>query len=101
VLRLYNLGLNLRYFIRDNVSSNDVAIRCILGLIRPNIKESDTRRVRCLRHIINLVTKAFLFGNDEESLKAEGMTKKEIQHLLAVRKEWLEHRPYGKFRNTV
>jgi hypothetical protein len=101
VLRLYDLGLNLGYFIRDNVSSNDVAIRCILGSIRPNIKEPDTRRVRCLGHIINLVAKAFLFGNDEESLKAEGMTKKEIQHLLAVRKEWLEHRPYGKFRNTV
>jgi hypothetical protein len=87
VLRLYNLGPNLRYFIRDNMSSNDVVIRCILGSIRPNIKEPDTRRVRCLKHIINLVTKAFLFGNDEESLKAEEMTKKEIQHLLAVRKK--------------
>jgi hypothetical protein len=39
-------------------------------------------------HIINLVAKAFLFGNDEESFKAdEGMTKSRIQQLLAVRKE--------------
>ena len=70
-------------------------------MIRPDIKELSSRRVRCLRYIINLVVKAFLFGNDEESFETEEMTKKEIQYLLAVRKEWLNSRLYRKFHNTV
>jgi hypothetical protein len=85
----------------DNAALNDVAVRHILREIRPDIKEPDGRRVRCLGHIINLVAKAFLFGNDEESLEVGNIKRKEIQQLLAVRKEWLESEPYGKFRNTV
>lgn len=101
VLQSYNLTSNLGFFIGDNVASNDVAVRCILHSIRPDIKDPESRRVRCLGHIINLVAKAFLFGNDEESLEAEGMTKTQIQQLLNVRKEWLTSGPYGKFHNTV
>jgi hypothetical protein len=102
VLLLYGFGPNLGFFIGDNAASNDVAIRCILQKIRPDIKEPDNRRVRYVGNIINLVTKAFLFGNDEDSFEAdEGMTKPQIQQLLAVRKEWLNSGPYRKFRNTV
>ena len=101
VLQLFDLTTNLGYFIGDNDPSNDVAIRCILRSIRPDIKDPDSRRVRCLGHVINLVAKAFLFGNDDESFETEGMTKKEIQNLLNIRKEWLKSGPYGKFHNTV
>jgi hypothetical protein len=72
VLEFFELGPHLSYFIADNDPSNDVAIRCILRL--------DSQRVRCLGHVINLGAKAFLFGNDEESLEAENM-KKEIQQV--------------------
>jgi hypothetical protein len=47
--------------------------------MRPDIKEPDNRRIRYIKHIINLVAKAFLFGNNEDSFKAdEDMTKPQI-----------------------
>jgi hypothetical protein len=101
VLKLFELVPRLGYFIADNDPSNDVAIRHILRELRPDIKEPDSRRVRCLGHIINLVAKAFLFGNDAESLETGNMKKKDIQQLIAIRKDWLESGPYGKFRSTV
>jgi hypothetical protein len=37
----------LGFFIGDNASANDTAIRAILDQLRPDIKEPDSRRVRC------------------------------------------------------
>jgi hypothetical protein len=57
---------------------NDIAIRCILRKIRLDIKDLDIRRVRYVKHIINLIIKAFLFGKDKDSLEAEDIIKLKI-----------------------
>ena len=78
VLQLFNLIVNLRYFISDNIAFNNVVVYYILRSIRSDIKELSSRHIKYLRYIINLVVKAFLFNNNEESFKTEEMTKKEI-----------------------
>jgi hypothetical protein len=75
----------LGFFIGDNTSVNDTAIRVILGQLRPDIKEPDSRRVRCLGHIINLAAKAFLFGKDADAFEEESRTKKVLIKLELVR----------------
>jgi hypothetical protein len=61
--------LKLGYFIADNDARNDTYIRAILRKHRSNIKDFDSRRVRCLKHIINLAAKAFLFGKNVDVFK--------------------------------
>jgi hypothetical protein len=67
VLQEYKITANLGVFVADNAESNDVAVRHILATLRPDIKDPDSRRSRCLGHIINLAAKAFLFGKDVEA----------------------------------
>jgi hypothetical protein len=91
----------LGFFIGDNASTNDTAIRAILVHLRPDIKDPDSRRVRCLGHIINLAAKAFLFGKDADAFEEESQTKKSLSKLEAVRELWRKKGPIGKFHNTV
>jgi hypothetical protein len=105
VLKIYNLAPYLGYFIADNASNNDTAIHGILQALRPDIKDPNSRRVRCIAHIINLVVKAFLFGDDVDSFEtdfeAENLLKAQIDELLIIRKDWYTNGPYSKLRNTV
>jgi hypothetical protein len=71
VLKMYNLALYLGYFIADNAGNNDTAIRGILQTFRPDIKEPDSRRVRYIAYIINLIVKAFLFNNNIDGFKLD------------------------------
>jgi hypothetical protein len=101
LLQKFDLGPKLGFFIGDNIGTNNTAVRCILKELRPDIEDPDSRRVRCIGHIINLVARAFLFGKDAESLEAEDLSKAQISKLLAVRKDWLNNGPYGKLYKTV
>lgn len=60
---------NLEYFITNNASTCDMAIKIVLQRLRPNITHPRYRRVRCLDHIINLVAKAFLFDSRKGSFE--------------------------------
>jgi hypothetical protein len=101
LLQMYELGPKLGYFVGDNIGSNDTGIRCILQVLRPDIQDLDSRRVRCIGHIINLAARAFLFGQDVDSLEEENLTKEQVSQLLAVRKDWLTNGPYGKLHKTI
>jgi hypothetical protein len=46
-----------------------VVIKAVLSTLRPDIKDYNSRRGRCIGYIINLVVKAFLFGQDTEAFK--------------------------------
>jgi len=61
----------LGFFMGDNAAENGTAIRAIVAHLCPNEKDPDSRRVRCLGHIINLAAKAFLFGQDADSFEEE------------------------------
>lgn len=82
VVKSFQLGPNLGFFIADNAGPNDTAIRAILQDLDADIKDPDDRQVGCLGHIINLVAKAFLFGDDVESLEIhKDRSKAEIKEL--------------------
>ena len=67
VLQEYKITANLGVFIADNAESNDITVRYILVTLRPDIKDPNSRRSRCLGYIINLAANTFLFGNDVEA----------------------------------
>jgi hypothetical protein len=77
----------LGYFIANNDGRNDTCIRAILRKHRPNIKDLNSRRVRCLGHIINLAAKAFLFGKNTDAFKDSINTAYKNGHLKALREE--------------
>jgi hypothetical protein len=70
VLKDYEIGNRFGYFILDNASSNDNAVRTILQEFNIS-SEYKERRLRCLGHIINLVAQAFLFGQDVTAFETD------------------------------
>ena len=91
----------LGFFIGDNAPENGTAIRAIIAHLCPNEKDPNSRRIRCLGHIINLAAKAFLFGHDADAFEEESQTKKERTRFEEVRELWRRKGPVGKFHNTV
>ena len=83
----------------DNISSNDTCVREILK-IQPSLNP-EKRRLCCFGHIINLITKAFLFGKDPDTFKAEANS---FIHFWQEEKEleaWRKLGPIGKLHNVV
>jgi hypothetical protein len=79
--------LKLDYFIANNDSRNDTYIRAILRKLRFNIKDSNSRRIRCLGYIINLAAKAFLFGKNADAFKNIIDTARKNDYLEALREK--------------
>ena len=50
---------------------NDIAIRVTLAYLCPDLKDPDSKYVKYLRYIINLIVKAFLFGKDADIFEEE------------------------------
>jgi ribosome biogenesis protein Nip4 len=80
--------LKLGYFIANNDARNDIYIRVILRKHRPNIKDFNGRRVYCLRYIINLAAKAFLFGKNADAFKDIINSVYKNGYLEALREKW-------------
>jgi hypothetical protein len=100
---LLEMGIKdqLDFFIGDNTTINNTIIRAILTYLRPNIKDPNSRRIRCFNYIINLTAKAFLFSKDADAFKEESYTKKKLSKLKAVRELWRKKGPLRKFYNIV
>jgi hypothetical protein len=85
----------LGYFVCDNASSNDTAIRDILksyGIVG----EQNRRRLRCLGHIINLAAQAFLFGKDSEAFESGDLDNLETAYQI-----WQQSGPVGQIHYLV
>lgn len=62
-IRKFKVSDRISYFVADNASNNDATLHEIAREI--NIKPVQ-QRVRYNAHIINLVAKAILYGNDSD-----------------------------------
>lgn len=74
VLEDYGIyGDQVRYFMLDNIKSNDTAVDYILRKLCPSLtpRQRRRRRLRCLGHVINLYCKALLFGKDVDKFVEE------------------------------
>jgi hypothetical protein len=106
VLQEYGVAANLGVFVADNAESNDTAIRHILAAIRPDIKDADSRRARCLGHIINLAAKAFLFGKDVEAFEqvvdsVDDTTSMDSDAMKKAQLTWRSKGAIGRFHNVA
>ena len=83
----------------DNISLNNTCVREILK-IQPSLN-LEKYRLHCFSHIINLTTKAFLFGKDPDTFEAEANS---FIHFWQEEKELETQRklgPIGKLHNIV
>jgi hypothetical protein len=69
VLVDFELGNYVSYFVSNNNSTNNVAIKAIYRNLK--LKNAKRRKLRYLNYIINLLIKAFLFKTEEGSLDFE------------------------------
>ena len=97
VIEDYDLASRVGFFIADNVSVNDKAIRLVLE--RFQLGDFGTRRVRCMGHIVNLAAKAFIFGQDLVAFEDELVTIEARQDLEAQRRFWRKKGAVGKLHN--
>ena len=89
------------YITTDNATNNDTAIAQLERNFRNvgiefNAQES---RVRCFGHIINVVVKGFLWGEDWEAFEGEVNTECEVEEASRALKAWRKRGPLGKLHN--
>ena len=100
VIDEYGLKEKLSYFMTDKASSNDTYIAEIIDLIRPDLNLGE-RRLRCIGYIINLVAKAFIFGNKSETFEADIAIAKNTNDLEATMRLWRKQSVIGKLHNLI
>ncbi len=100
VLEEYSLKGNLGFFIPDNASSNDTCVTEIIETLRPDLDAHDGH-LRCMGYIINLIAKAFLFGNKSETFEAEVAVAEGISDLEGAMKLWRKQGAIGKLHNLI
>ncbi|KAG6979285.1 Zinc finger BED domain-containing protein RICESLEEPER 3 [Fusarium oxysporum f. sp. conglutinans] len=75
--------------ISDNMAANDTCLYHMYQQLDPSMRPVDikTRRMRCYRHTLNLVARAFLFGKDADSFELEsdinsmrGLIEQDLDH---------------------
>jgi hypothetical protein len=69
VIQYFGISGQIAYFIADNASNNDAALK-VLSTYLPSIQLDPVKqRLRCAGHIYNLVSKAILYGVDSDCLE--------------------------------
>jgi hypothetical protein len=92
ILERLKISLSVGYFTTDNASNNDSSLKALV----PYFEDVDipfnpiSSRIRCFGHIINLVVKAFLWGNDEELFEISMESNDGSENDLALAEGHLE-----------
>ena len=83
--------------------NNDTTIEAVLKHFFPgwSVKKRTSRRLRCLRHIINLAAKAFLYSKEADAFEKDIESFKEKSDLLKELTLWRKRGPIGKLYNIV
>ncbi|KAL7755481.1 hypothetical protein ACKLNR_014579 [Fusarium oxysporum f. sp. zingiberi] len=103
IVREWKIEDRVGTVISDNASSNDSCLVNFYGDLDAEMSLADVRarRMRCYGHILNLVARAFLYGEDFESFEAES----QVFDLLGRREDdlrhWRKKGPVGKLHNVV
>ncbi|KAK5997074.1 FAD-linked oxidoreductase ZEB1 [Cladobotryum mycophilum] len=69
----WGISTRLRTIVSDNASNNDTCLQHLFNILDPtmtSVKISE-RRMRCYGHILNLVARAYLYGENSESFEQE------------------------------
>lgn len=89
--------------VSDNARTNDTCLQHLYQAIDPNLRPVDirARRMRCYGHILNLVARAFLFGEDFEVFETESQVYNMLNHQEDDLRHWRKKGPVGKLHNVV
>jgi hypothetical protein len=101
----FDIEPKLGVFIADNASNCDTACESLVKRLRPN-EDENSRRSRCLGHIINLAAQAFIYGKKNETFiveaeQVEQLTIRDEQALIREQSLWRTRGSFGKFHNVV
>jgi len=97
IVEQFDLTGQLGYFQADNMDSNDTCISAVLAHYNPTLTARQItslkaiKRVRCTGHILNLVAKAFLEGDNKRfinSLDRESQARLSAEEERELLKEW-------------
>jgi hypothetical protein len=97
----YGVMHSIGKFNVDNASNNDTALVEISRRIQEKGYPSFdpvTDRLRCFGHVLNLVVKAFLWGNNVTAFELEA---NDINDELAAMIAWRQKGPLGKLHNIL
>lgn len=110
VVERFGFQSKLGFFQADNADNNDTCITALIQHFNPHFVNHEVdslksqQRVRCVGHILNLIARAFLDGENKETIKrlAEGSQEQlsavEERELLTA---WRETGPVGKLHYLV
>ncbi|CAI0649850.1 unnamed protein product [Colletotrichum noveboracense] len=104
IIRDWGITKQVKTLISNNASSNNTYIASLIPRLDPSAKKKQdiqARRIRCFGHILNLVSKAFLFGKDSESFERRSDTYVLLQQDEADLKHWRKAGPIGKLHDIV
>lgn len=114
VAKQYEIERLIGSFTLDNASNNDTAVRAISRLARRIgvVFDASVHRIRCFGHIINLVVKAFLYGESlinlelelERILSEDGFDNEQYMTVEEAHEsfiKWKEQGPLGRLRNLL
>ena len=106
ILKKYGIIHNLGVWVADNANSNNTIIAVIIKEIDSSIKDIAPYRSHYLEYIINLATKAFLFGKDSKAFEAiaelvNDLTLMDSLIMREAQAAWHKKGLIGKLYNVV
>ncbi|KAL2138247.1 hypothetical protein VTI28DRAFT_7190 [Corynascus sepedonium] len=96
VIQEWEIGQKIGYFVTDNADSNDTCIISLMGSLFPTLSAQERfqlklkKRLRCIGHIINVVAKAFIEGDEKQLLKSLAVEQTQIYCSLEEEAELLK-----------
>jgi len=105
-IQKYGIENQVDKFNIDNATNNDTALQEIAQMMPlPNIPPIQPvhDRLRCFRHVINLVVKGFLWGDNISSIGSQEEDEQDFSSEDEVRqlKERRKNGPLGKLYNII
>ena len=107
VIGEYQVDHNVGCFMLDNATSNDTCVTAILKALYPDLTPDELtmktkeRRLRCFGHIVNLVAKALVFGENPDFFEMEASVAESLEDPEAAIKVWRKKGSIGKLQNLV
>ncbi|KAM3519811.1 hypothetical protein MY4038_009655 [Beauveria bassiana] len=103
VVREWGLEDRVGVVVSDNAATNDTCLQNFYPNLDSSMKAADVRarRMRCYGHVLNLVARAFLYGEDYEAFEAESQVLDLLSRQEEELRHWRKKGPVGKLHNIV
>ncbi|KAF6781546.1 transposase-like protein, partial [Colletotrichum sojae] len=105
VAREWDIADRIGVVVCDNATNNNTCCQAFFQRIQPRLDPEDItkRRIRCYGHILNLVGRAFLFGNSCEALGLEQASQglEDPEQVDDSLRTWRRRGPVSKLHNLV